>query len=102
MAIIKASGPATVTRRPKGVHKHDVLLLKEVHILLERCIRRHMSRAEALQVLDSLGYDAKFCDFVWSHMRRRHPKFFAAYEEALKRAKQQLELEDDACSSARR
>lgn len=53
--------------------------VQQVHALLERCIQRGMSKAEAAALLARLGVAPKFTLLVWERLEAENPEFFAAY-----------------------
>lgn len=59
--------------------------VRRVQTLLERCLRLYMSKEEIVRDLDVHAHvDAAFTHLVWDRMERSNPKFFEAYDVAVK------------------
>lgn len=66
-------------KRP--VSEEDV---KQVHILLEACIQRCMTKKHAVAALSRLGVEARFSLLVWERLETENPEFFESYYVKLK------------------
>lgn len=73
-------GSRPAPEQPRQVTPQDV---EQVHMALERCIGRGMSKMESVQLLARLGVPCKFAMIVWERLEAENPEFFAAYNAQL-------------------
>lgn len=57
--------------------------VQQVHVALERCLARGLTKMEAVQLLARLGVAPKFTLLVWERLEAENPEFFAAYNHQL-------------------
>lgn len=76
--------PAFQLSRDKPVTEEDIA---KVHIALEHCIRRGLTKQEAVATLQQLGVEALVTALVWERLEEDNKQFFAAYHAHISRTR---------------